>query len=618
MRTPPSSHPWRISLLASAVSLGLACGLAPSAHSAPAATPSPVGYVADGQDWSAVNDADYPDWPAVRGITKLDLRDSGFVPAVRKQDAGDCWAFAATGSAMSGLARRDRSSVDLSPIHLVYSVFNERGITGWRSSTGATATADPLTNGANSLLASSAWSKHYGAQTEAFYPLWQAATALSLTQVMTSAYHQRDAWVLPRNFDSQGNFDRNNVQTVKNALWLVGALAIAYYADDGQQNDATSRIYNAATAALYNKFAHTENHGALLIGWDDNFKASNFSTAPPGDGAWIVQNSWGPDKGIGGYFYLSYYDVTAKEPWFFNMVPAGTDTVQHVTFLDDGAPSKVTDYRVATVFEANILQVPTTPGTQWLKAVSFYTKEPLESYEISVYKDPTTTPTSGTLVDVSNSAGTAVTGQIPSPGWNRIALDQPVLLQPGEKFAVVVKLTNPAGSALIYRESSQPLAMTDGSAATWTAQAYMTSQAGQSFTSLNGTSWSDVGADNQGNLAIKALSADAITIDVTVTGMAKVGQTITAQVTSQPAASYTYQWLRNGEPVPGQTRAAYTITDADQNTNLSVRVTATAPGYGSTTVTTTPILLWDLTALLAPLMDMLKKWLAQMLLILGR
>ena len=81
----------------------------------------------------------------------------------------------------------------------------------------------------------------------------------------------------------------------------------------------------------------------LHLGWDDDYNASNFATTPPGNGAWIVKNSWGsqtdlvpgglvaPDgttkdangsnwgvvdeNGLHtGYFYLSYYDQGIGTP----------------------------------------------------------------------------------------------------------------------------------------------------------------------------------------------------------------------------------------------------------------------------------------------------------------
>ena len=49
----------------------------------------------------------------------------------------------------------------------------------------------------------------------------------------------------------------------------------------------------------------------MIIGWDDEYSASNFGGAPEADGAWLCKNSWGDKAGSDGFFYLSYYDETA-------------------------------------------------------------------------------------------------------------------------------------------------------------------------------------------------------------------------------------------------------------------------------------------------------------------
>ena len=50
---------------------------------------------------------------------------------------------------------------------------------------------------------------------------------------------------------------------------------------------------------------------STVVGWDDAYPASNFTGdagQPPGDGAFLVRNSWGSGWGEDGYFWVSYYD----------------------------------------------------------------------------------------------------------------------------------------------------------------------------------------------------------------------------------------------------------------------------------------------------------------------
>jgi len=89
----------------------------------------------------------------------------------------------------------------------------------------------------------------------------------------------------------------------------------------GYSGDKTD-YYNDATAAYYYPGGLDANagtygsgfHALTIVGWNDNYLASNFNTGtqPPGNGAFIVKNSWGPDWGESGFFYVSYYDFNQQ------------------------------------------------------------------------------------------------------------------------------------------------------------------------------------------------------------------------------------------------------------------------------------------------------------------
>ncbi|ACZ31542.1 protein of unknown function DUF1535 [Xylanimonas cellulosilytica DSM 15894] len=72
----------------------------------------------------------------------------------------------------------------------------------------------------------------------------------------------------------------------------------------------------------------------------------------------------------------------------------------------------------------------------------------------------------------------------------------------------------------------------------------------------------------------------------TISGAAQVGKTLTANVPAwTPAATFDYQWLRNGSPVGSATGATYTLAPSDLGAAITVRVTGTAVGFEPVTRT---------------------------------
>lgn len=87
----------------------------------------------------------------------------------------------------------------------------------------------------------------------------------------------------------------------------------------------------------------------------------------------------------------------------------------------------------------------------------------------------------------------------------------------------------------------------------------------------------------------------------TVSGTAQVGSTLTvAPGTWTPAVSpsFSFQWLRGGADIPGASASTYVPVPGDVGSNLSVRVTASEPGYLGTSASsaaTQPVLAGALT-----------------------
>jgi uncharacterized repeat protein (TIGR02543 family) len=459
-----------------------------------------------------------------------DLRRLGQAPPVQSQGAsGVCWAVAATSAASVSTG-----GVALSVVHLVNSVFNATTM----------AADDPYNNGGNPLFTVTAWSKWYGARDEADYPYSMVGSLLTLDQVRTSDWHLADASFYTYSLD---------FRPWKEAIMDEGPMIVAYRADFSTAN------YNSKTFGLYQSAVATTNHESLVIGWDDTYPAANFAQTPPGDGAWLVQNSWGTTWGDGGYFWLSYYDKTITTGVTEKMVPADGD-YGRVWFHDEGVPNQYRTYLAGTTWGANVFTVPASLPAQKVDAVSFYTNQPGVQAEVSVYLDPPTgNPTGGTVLPVGSGAKATVTVLNEAAGYHRIGFDQSALVPAGHSFAVVVKMVHTGGARLFFESLGQDHA----------------SHPGESYISANGSSWVDLNTAGSGNSTIKAFSVDAAATPVyTVTLQPNGGSGQAVTLSAGQGGSLTLPtntFTRSGHTFTGwNTKADGTGTAYDDQADISV------------------------------------------------
>lgn len=248
-----------------------------------------------------------------------------------------------------------------------------------------------------------------------------------------------------------------------------------------------SSCYNSSTYGFYYKGEPGINHAISIVGWDDNYPADNFNTIPPGNGAFIIRNSWGFNWGEDGYFYISYYDTALTTDASFNNAEDEDNYATIYQYDPFGVTSSFgglnTTYWGANIFESS--------SNQSLSAVSFYTNDSNVNHEIFIYKNiSNNNPVKGTLAAEK-------AGSLTYAGYYTIKLDSLVALNPGEKFSVVVKFINSGYKYPVPVESPIPDYSSSASA-----------NAGESYVSRDGIVWQDLTQfSSNSNVCIKAFTA---------------------------------------------------------------------------------------------------------------
>ncbi|MHB9036167.1 MAG: lectin like domain-containing protein [Armatimonadota bacterium] len=402
-----------------AVEAGIDSGLVPEPFSLPQLPPRGIRVTATP-----------PAYYDLRALNKLTpIRDQG--------SCGSCWSFASYGSLESSLMPGE--SLDFSENNL-------KNTHGFDIS---------CCSGGNRTMSTAYLARWSGPVAEYNDP-YNPGSCSSPVGVI-AAKHVQEVIYLPTRASSLDN------DALKQAVMTYGAVYTTYYHSDS--------YYKSSSRGYYYGGASGANHAVCIVGWDDSYSAANFLTPPPGNGAFLIRNSWGTWWGQSGYFWISYYDskLGKSENAVFRAEPV--NNFSRIYQYDTLGWISNSGYGTSTAWFANVF---TAGATEPIAAASWYVPAPGSTYTLYLYVSPTSGP-------ISSSGPAAMkSGTFDSAGYHTVRFDTPISVNAGQKFSVVVRSNTPGYGYPIPLERQY-----SGYASAARANP------GESYMSSAGTSWTD-------------------------------------------------------------------------------------------------------------------------------
>ena len=388
--------------------------------------------------------------------TMFDMREKGRVSKVRNQGSyGTCWAFAATSALESSLYPEEENLFSVDHMSMSNS-YNVNQYDGGECTIGMAYLA--------------AWQ---GPVYEKDDPYGDGKTNGSLTAVK----HVQEMQII----------DGKNYEGIKEAVFQYGGVQSSLYSTI-RSSQGSSEFYNKDTSAYCYIGTEKPNHDVVIIGWDDNYPASNFNTPLEGDGAFICQNSWGEDFGEGGIFYVSYYDTNIGTHNVVYTRVDETDNYDHIYQSDLCGWVGKMGYDNEEIYGANVF---TAEGDEDVAAASFYATGADTSYELYLVHDFEDEKSLDDRIKVAE-------GSCKQAGYYTVDFKTPMQVKAGERYAIVLYIKTPGAAHPMAIEYDSGEASLDT----------VNLEDGEGYISYNGRTFVNVKEKQDCNLCIKAFTRD--------------------------------------------------------------------------------------------------------------
>ena len=237
-------------------------------------------------------------------------------------------------------------------------------------------------------------------------------------------------------------------EAIKQAVYECGGVQSACYMPQtaGAERE---RYYREETCAFYYNGTQEPNHDVVIVGWDDHYPKANFVQQPEADGAFLCMNTWGPEFGDEGYFYISYEDSRIGETGVVYTGIEAADNYDRVYQTDLCGWTGQIGYGTSRAWFANVYEAE---EAMEMAAAGFYATAPGTAYKVSVKF-----PEAGEAIGTSDWMQ-AAEGSVERAGYYTVRFDDAFFVDAGERVAVMIEIDSPGTVepiAMEYRSGSR-------------------------------------------------------------------------------------------------------------------------------------------------------------------